>query len=79
MCGPPGAGVPATIVGAGTIVGTQGDDVIVGSSGPDELAYVPPDSRLVAFANVRDVMDSDLRHKLQAFQPDSAGRIHDFE
>jgi hypothetical protein len=30
LCGPPGEEVPATIVGAGTIVGTAGDDVIVG-------------------------------------------------
>ena len=31
LCGPPGEEVPATIVGSGTIVGTAGDDVIVGS------------------------------------------------
>ena len=29
VCGPPGQQVPATIVGAGTIFGTSGDDVIV--------------------------------------------------
>ena len=52
---------------------------IIGSTGPDELAYVPRDSRIVAFANVRDVMDSDFRHKLQALQPGSAARNNDFE
>ena len=35
MCGPPDAQVPATIVGAGTIFGTSGDDVIVASGGND--------------------------------------------
>ena len=33
LCGPPGGEVPATIVGAGTIIGTPGDDVIVGGNG----------------------------------------------
>ena len=35
-----------------------------GGNGPTELAYFPQDARLVAFANVRDVMDSDLRRKI---------------
>ena len=35
LCGPPEQEVPATIVGSGTIVGTAGDDVIVGSEGND--------------------------------------------
>ena len=37
LCGPPNEEVPATIVGAGLIVGTSGDDVIVGSSGADTI------------------------------------------
>ena len=41
-----------------------------GSDGPAELAYVPRDSRLVAFANVRDVMDSELRRKILELRPD---------
>ena len=35
LCGPPGEELPATIVGAGTIFGTRGDDVIVASPGND--------------------------------------------
>src|SRR6516165_12605567 len=35
VCGPPGQEVPATIVGAGTIFGTSGNDVIVASGGND--------------------------------------------
>ena len=37
VCGPPGQEVPATIVGAGTIFGTSGDDVIVASGGNDAV------------------------------------------
>ena len=33
-------------------------------SGPSELSYVPADAAVVAFANVRQVMDSDLRQRL---------------
>ena len=35
VCGPPDGEVPATIVGAGVINGTSGDDVIVASGGND--------------------------------------------
>jgi len=75
--------VGVLVVGLGTgllasYAGFQGL-TIVGSNGPDELAYIPQDSRLVAFANVRDVMSSDFRYKLQALQPDSAARTSDFQ
>lgn len=44
-------------------------------AGPQELRYVPADAAVVAFANVRDVMDSDLRQKLKAvLPPDGKGR-----
>ena len=36
-------------------------------SGPSELAYVPADSAVVAFANVREVMDSQLRLRRLCF------------
>jgi hypothetical protein len=41
----------------------------LGSNGPAELAYLPQDARLVAFANVRDVMDSELRRKIASMRP----------
>jgi hypothetical protein len=61
------------IAGLGTglvasYMGLQGL-VIIGGDGPAELAYVPADAQVVAFANVRDIMDSDLRQKLLALQP----------
>jgi hypothetical protein len=44
---------------------------IVGSDGPAELAYVPPDATVVAFADVREVMDSQLRQKLLKISPEA--------
>ena len=37
--------------------------------GPAELSYVPADASIVAFADVRDVMDSELRQKLRQVLP----------
>lgn len=42
-------------------------------AGPEDLAYVPPDAVAVAFANVQEVMASDLRRRLLKLQPDGAG------
>ena len=36
---------------------------------PDELRYVPPEATILSFANVREVMDSDLRRRLREIQP----------
>ena len=48
--------------------------------GPKELAYVPRGTDVVAFANVRDLMDSELRKKLLQLRPQSPdGRVNDFE
>ena len=52
----------------------------LGSDAPAELAYVPRDVQLVAFANVRDVMDSELRQKLLDLRPQpSDPDANDFE
>ncbi len=40
------------------------------SSGPDELAYMPANAIAVAYANVGDVMKSDLREHLRAVMPE---------
>ena len=42
-------------------------------SGPAELSYVPADAAVVAFANVREVMDSQLRQRLKAVMPQRTG------
>jgi hypothetical protein len=43
-------------------------------SGPSELSYVPADSAVVAFANVREVMDSQLRQRLKQVMPQEHGQ-----
>jgi hypothetical protein len=37
--------------------------MLLGGGRPAELAYIPADARMLAFANVREVMDSELRNK----------------
>lgn len=47
--------------------------------GPDELQYVPRDAAVVAFANVQDVMSSDLRRRLKAVMPGHEDGHQEFE
>jgi hypothetical protein len=42
--------------------------------GPAELAYVPESTAVVAFANVGQIMKSDLRKRLQAVLPTGQGK-----
>ena len=44
------------------------------AAGPDELQYVPADAAVVAYANVREVMDSDFRERFRQFEPDTKER-----
>ena len=43
-------------------------------SGPSELSYVPADAAVVAYANVREVMDSQLRQRLKIVLPQEQGQ-----
>ncbi|MDQ3169739.1 MAG: hypothetical protein M3Q55_06350 [Acidobacteriota bacterium] len=47
--------------------------------GPAELAYVPADAGIVAFADVRDVMNSDLRRKLREALPGDAEKREELQ
>ncbi len=60
------AGVLVVGLGSGFLASYYGLPVLAqfGATGPGELEYVPHDTRLVAFADVRDVMDSELRRKI---------------
>jgi hypothetical protein len=49
------------------------------AGGPDELQFVPRDATVVAFADVREVMASELRQKLHSAIPMPVGGQHDFE
>lgn len=61
-----GTGVLASYMGIQNVI-------TIGGVGPDELAYVPQDTRMLAFANVREVMDSELRARLMALNPGPDG------
>ncbi len=72
-----GVAVGVLVVGLGTgfLASYYGMPVLAqfGTNGPGELQYLPQDARLVAFANVRDVMDSDLRRKIMELRPERSG------
>jgi hypothetical protein len=76
-----GFAVGVLVVGLGTgfVTSYYGLPVLAqfGSDGPVELAYIPADSHLVAFANVRDLMDSELRRKVLELRPDRPGPTPD--
>ena len=66
------AGVLVAGLGTGLVASYMGGFqglTIVGGDGPEELAYVPSDARFVAYADVRDVMSSEVRRKLSLTQP----------
>jgi hypothetical protein len=65
--------VGVLVLGLGTgllasYVGIQNFSII-GGNGPEELSYVPSDAQMVAFADVRSVVGSELRQKLRQFEP----------
>jgi len=66
-------GILVTGLGTGLVASYMGlqNLVLIGTEGPAELAYVPSDARVVAYADVRQVMDSQVRQKLMQLQPDS--------
>jgi hypothetical protein len=67
-------------LGTGMVASYMGLPVSVFSSaaGPEELQYVPADAAVVAYANVRDVMNSELRKRFKAIEP-SAEHKNEFE
>jgi hypothetical protein len=67
-------------LGTGIVASYMGMPVSVFSSaaGPDELQYVPADAAVVAYANVRDVMNSQFRQRFKGIEP-SQGDKNEFE
>jgi hypothetical protein len=64
----------AAVVAAGLCTGlvafySGGFQALSASTGPTELAYVPADAAVVAYADVRAIMDSELRQRLKAALP----------
>src|SRR5687767_11803126 len=74
-------GILVAGLGTGLVASYMGlqNLVLIGSDGPAELAYVPSDARVVAFADVRQVMDSEVRQKLMQLQPDSTQGADKFQ
>ena len=70
------------VVGLGTglvaaYVGGFQNLTLIGGDGPAELTYVPADARVVAYADIRNVMNSEVRRKLSAFQQGTGdGAVH---
>ena len=76
-------GVAILVVGLGTglvasYVGLPNLGLI-GGDGPAELAYVPADATVVAFADVREVMDSEVRQKLLQLSPSGDSGAEQFQ
>ena len=66
-------GILVVGLGTGVLASYMGlQSVVIGGDGPSELAYVPADTRALAFANVREVMDSELRSKIMALRTGGA-------
>lgn len=67
-------------LGTGLVASYMGLPVSVFSSaaGPDELQYVPADAAVVAYANVRDVMNSQFRQRFKSLEP-SQDHKNEFE
>ena len=74
------AAVTVAGLAAGLVAYNGGFPAISASptGGPSELAFVPLDASVVAYANVRDVMSSEFRQRLKAAIPDSHEQ-NDFE
>src|SRR5437762_12217966 len=66
-------GVLVVGLGTGLIASYMGlpTFAVVGSDGPAELKLVPVDAKVVAYANVRDVMNSELRQKVRQLHPNN--------
>jgi hypothetical protein len=75
------AGILVVGLGTGLLASYMGIQnlTLIGGNGPAEFAYVPSDARMLGFANVRAVMDSEVRRKLMEVHPggDNADRFQE--
>ena len=72
------------VIGIGTgllayYVGVPGGGFLVDRDGPDELQYVPRDASVVAYADVREIMISDVRQKIRRAVPLSENGQAEFQ
>ena len=64
----------AAVLAAGLCTGLVayyggGFQALVASTGPTELSYVPADAAVVAYADVKSIMDSELRQRFKQSVP----------
>ena len=70
MLGAAGIVVAGLCTGLVAYYGILPGGFLQAAAGTSELSYMPADASMVAYANVRDVMSSDLRQRMQAIAPD---------
>jgi hypothetical protein len=72
--------VLAVGLGTGLVASYMGLPIAVFSraAGPDELQYVPADAAVVAYADVKDVLNSEFRQRFRQLEPQSTER-NEFE
>ena len=75
------AGVLVAGLATGLVAWSMGVPVFaaLGSSAPEELGFVPNDAHLVAYADLRQVMNSPLRDKLEQLQRDNPSNADGLE
>ena len=67
--------IMVAVLGTGTVAYFNGGLPLAAfRNGPEDLAYVPSDSTVVAYANVRDIMSSEFRQKLREAVPTGEAR-----
>jgi len=68
-------------IGSGLVAYYSGSPAraLAGQGGPEELRYVPYDAALVAYADVRHIMTSELRQRIKSIVPGQDNRQHEFE
>jgi hypothetical protein len=75
------SGILAAGLGTGLVAAYVGGFQNLGflGSGANELSYLPADAKVVAFANVREIMDSELHQKLRDLAPRNDSGLAHFE
>lgn len=68
-----GGGLVVTGLAIGLVAWLGGGLPALAQGHPDELRHLPADAALISFANVREVMDSELRERLRERESETSG------
>lgn len=79
-----GVSIGVLVLGLGTglvasYMGGFQNLVLIGSDGPEELALVPRDAQMVAYADVHSIMNSGVRKKVREMSPRDTTQENQFE